>query len=103
MLVFNNVPEDKDCRLHYVDFVGKHLPKKDGTFYEKSLYQDALHLNEEGAKLFAKELVHIRIFDDRIRFKALATGRAPLSPARPWRVTCSTFSIGMSGQRSMSR
>ena len=58
-LMFNNAPEDKDCRLHYVDFVGKHLPKKeDGTFYDKALYADALHLNEAGAKLFAKELVH---------------------------------------------
>ena len=58
-LMFNNAPEDKDCRLHYVDFVGKHLPQKeDGTFYDKALYQDALHLNEAGAKLFAKELVH---------------------------------------------
>jgi GDSL-like Lipase/Acylhydrolase. len=54
-LMFNNAPEDKDCRLHYVDFVGKHLPQKeDGTFYDKALYQDALHLNEAGAKLLRR-------------------------------------------------
>ena len=73
--MFNNAENDVDCRLHFSDFVGKHLPEQEnGAFYNKALFQDALHLNKKGAALFAKELVgKLPSISNR------AYGRKPLS------------------------
>ena len=79
--MFNHSSEDKDRRLHYVDFFGKHQVTKDETTKEESFKfagwcykDDGMHLNKKGAAIFAKEIV--------AKFPSIsnkAYGRKPLS------------------------
>jgi len=79
--MFNHSSEDKDRRLHYVDFFGKHQLTKDEATKEESFRfagwcykDDGMHLNKKGASIFAKEIV--------AKFPSIsnkAYGRKPLS------------------------
>ena len=79
--MFNHSSEDKDRRLHYVDFFGKHQVRKDEVTKEEAFKysgwcykEDGMHLNRKGAELLAKEIV--------AKFPSIsnkAYGRKPLS------------------------